>query len=384
MEVVDRENRTLVEAARTMLIFSRAPFFLWAEAIATACYTQNHSIIHRQFNKTPYELINGKKLDISFLHVFGALCYSKNDRKDIRKLGAKGDIDFFIGYSANSSMAFEQRSSKPGLQSMNSGQINSGLDLTYASSTITTQQPTEHELDLLFKAMYDDYIGGQPSAAPRTVPANVDEFETQQQHVPNAVLDGNTFVNPFATPSTMLTRNQLRTNGDMCMYALTVSTLEPRNVKEARTDPTWIESMQEELLQFKRLDKALYGLKQAPRAWYDELSKFLLQNHFFKGTIDPTLFIRRFDNDILVVQVSVDDIIFRSTNPRMETCDLVGTPMEIKDKLDLDQNGTLVDATKYRSMIGALMYLTSSRPDIVHTTCLCARYQAKPTEKHLK
>nr|GFC40393.1 uncharacterized mitochondrial protein AtMg00810-like [Tanacetum cinerariifolium] len=68
----------------------------------------------------------------------------------------------------------------------------------------------------------------------------------------------------------------------------------------------------------------------------------------------------------------------------MESCDPVGTPMEIKDKLDLDQNGTLVDATKYRSMIGALMYLTSSRPDIVHAICLCARYQAKPTEKHLK
>nr|GEZ32607.1 ribonuclease H-like domain-containing protein [Tanacetum cinerariifolium] len=68
----------------------------------------------------------------------------------------------------------------------------------------------------------------------------------------------------------------------------------------------------------------------------------------------------------------------------MESCDPVGTPMEIKDKLDLDQNGTLVDATKYRSMIGALMYLTSSRPDIVHATCLCARYQAKPTEKYLK
>nr|GEX37851.1 uncharacterized mitochondrial protein AtMg00810-like [Tanacetum cinerariifolium] len=69
---------------------------------------------------------------------------------------------------------------------------------------------------------------------------------------------------------------------------------------------------------------------------------------------------------------------------RMESCDPVGTPMEIKDKLDLDQNGTPVDATKYCSMIGALMYPTSSRLDIVHATCLCARYQAKPTEKHLK
>ncbi|GKD72811.1 hypothetical protein Tco_1331093 [Tanacetum coccineum] len=67
----------------------------------------------------------------------------------------------------------------------------------------------------------------------------------------------------------------------------------------------------------------------------------------------------------------------------METCDPVGTPMEIKDKPDLDQNGSPVDATKYHSMIGALMYLTSSRPDIVHATCLCARYQAKPTEKDL-
>nr|GEW83766.1 copia protein [Tanacetum cinerariifolium] len=88
--VVERKNRTLVEAARTMLIFSRALLFLWAEVIATACFSQNRSIIHHRFNKTPYELINGRKPDISFLHVFGALCYPKNDREDIGKLGAKG------------------------------------------------------------------------------------------------------------------------------------------------------------------------------------------------------------------------------------------------------------------------------------------------------
>nr|GFB67409.1 integrase, catalytic region, zinc finger, CCHC-type, peptidase aspartic, catalytic [Tanacetum cinerariifolium] len=157
-------------------------------------FTQNRSIIHRRFNKTPYELINGKKPDISFLHVFRALCYPKNDSKDIRKLGAKGDIVFFIGYSADScayivfnrrkkkimetmnvsfdelsAMAFEQSSSKPELQSMTSGKISSRLDLTYAPSTITTQQPTKGELDLLFEAMYDDYIGGQLSATARTI-----------------------------------------------------------------------------------------------------------------------------------------------------------------------------------------------------------------------
>nr|GEU38208.1 retrovirus-related Pol polyprotein from transposon TNT 1-94 [Tanacetum cinerariifolium] len=104
-------------------------------AIATACYTQNRSTIHRQFDKTPYDLINDRKPDILFLHVFGALCYPKNDREDIGKLGAKG------------------------------------LDHPYAPSTITTQKPTEGELDLLFEAIYDDHVGGQPSAAPRTVAA---------------------------------------------------------------------------------------------------------------------------------------------------------------------------------------------------------------------
>nr|GEV11550.1 retrotransposon protein, putative, unclassified [Tanacetum cinerariifolium] len=269
--VVERRNWTLVEAARTMLIFSRAPLFLWAEAIATACFTQNRSIIHRRFNKTPYELINGKKLDISFLHVFGALCYPKNDREDIRKLGAKGDIGFFIQYFTDSrayriynrrtkkitetmnvsfgklsAMAFEQRSSKPGLQSMTSGQINSELDLTYASSTITTQQPSEGELDFLFEAMYDDYIGGQPSATGRTVlsaqepqvrqsstasttitdtaptPTNSSSLPTNilitSQDVDelnsNAMVDGNTFVNPFANSSTSVAASSSPQNVD--------------------------------------------------------------------------------------------------------------------------------------------------------------------------
>ncbi|GJW74095.1 retrovirus-related pol polyprotein from transposon TNT 1-94 [Tanacetum coccineum] len=136
--VVERRNRTLVEAARTMLIFSRAPLFLWAEAIATACYTQNRSIIHRRFNKTPYELINGRKPDISFLHVFGALCYPKNDREDIGKLGAKGDISFFIGYSADScAYRVYNRRTKKIMETM-----NVTFDLTYAPSTITKQFKT--------------------------------------------------------------------------------------------------------------------------------------------------------------------------------------------------------------------------------------------------
>nr|GEU78109.1 retrovirus-related Pol polyprotein from transposon TNT 1-94 [Tanacetum cinerariifolium] len=166
-----------------------------------------------------------------------------------------------------------------------------------------------------------------------------------------------------------------------------------------------------------RLKKALYGLKQAPRAWYDELSKFLTSKGFTKGIIDPTLFTIKYGDDILLVQIYVDDIIFRSTNPKytkhfeklmhsrfemslmeelkfflrlqihqsprgiiinqakyaleilhkhdMKKGQSIGTPMDTKPKLDADLSGNPVDQTDYRGKIGSLMYLTSSRPDIV-------------------
>nr|GFC01548.1 putative ribonuclease H-like domain-containing protein [Tanacetum cinerariifolium] len=164
---IEFKNQMLVEAARTMLIFSRAPLFLWAEAISTGCFTQNRSIIHHRFNKTPYELINGRKPDISFLHAFGALCYPKNDREDIGKLGAKG------------------------------------LNLTYASSTITKQQPTKGELDLLFETMYDDYFGGQPSANVETV-SPAQKPQVRQSSTASTTLADNV---PIPTNSSSLVTN---------------------------------------------------------------------------------------------------------------------------------------------------------------------------------
>ncbi|GKE64946.1 retrovirus-related pol polyprotein from transposon TNT 1-94 [Tanacetum coccineum] len=99
--IIERRNRTLVEAAQTMLIFLKALMFIWAEAVATACYTQNRSLIHTRHNKTPYELVHGKKPDLIFLRIFGALCYPTNDSEDLRKLKAKADIGIFVGYAPN-------------------------------------------------------------------------------------------------------------------------------------------------------------------------------------------------------------------------------------------------------------------------------------------
>ncbi|GJY18357.1 retrovirus-related pol polyprotein from transposon TNT 1-94 [Tanacetum coccineum] len=100
--VVERRNRTLVEAARTMLIFSKALEFLWAEAIVTACFTQNRSIVHTRHNKTPYELIHGRKPNVQYFHVFGSLCYLTNDCDDRGKMKPKADIGIFVGYSESS------------------------------------------------------------------------------------------------------------------------------------------------------------------------------------------------------------------------------------------------------------------------------------------
>ncbi|GJR76433.1 retrovirus-related pol polyprotein from transposon TNT 1-94 [Tanacetum coccineum] len=349
----------------------------------------------------------------------------------------------------------------------------------------------------------------------------------------------------------VMTRQRLHTDSEECMYALTVSTIEPKNIKEAMADHSWIESMQDELNQFERLQvwelvprlegkniialkwlwknkcdaknivvrnktrlvakgytqeegidfedsfapvarleavrmfiayvahknitifqmdvktaflngplkeevyvsqlegfidpefpnhiyrlkKALYGLKQAPRAWYDKLSSFLIEHGFTKGIIDPTFFTRRHGGDILLVQVYVDGIIFGSTNldfskrfanlmknnfemsmmgelklflglqvhqsPRsifisqsqyaiellkkhgLDKCVSMSTPMAT-ERLDADLHGTPTDQTTYHRMIGGLMYLTASRPDIAFATFVCARYQARPTVKHLK
>nr|GEU52918.1 hypothetical protein [Tanacetum cinerariifolium] len=174
-----------------------------------------------------------------------------------------------------------------------------------------------------------------------------------------------------------------------------------------------------------KLKKALYGLKQAPRAWYDMLSSFLISQDFFKDSVDPTLFIHRNGNDLLLVQIYVDDIIFVASTPELcdlfakimclkfkismmgkislllglhiyqsprgifinqskyaleslkkygfESCDPVDTPMGEKSKLDEDKEGKAVDPSHYRGMIGTLLYQTDSRPDLHFAICMCAR-----------
>ncbi|GKD54040.1 putative ribonuclease H-like domain-containing protein [Tanacetum coccineum] len=183
------------------------------------------------------------------------------------------------------------------------------------------------------------------------------------------------------------------------------------------------------------VEKALYALHQAPRAWYETLSTYLLDNGFYRGQIDKILFIKIIKSDILLVQVYVDDIIFRSTKKELctdfeklmhkkfqmsfigeltsflglqvtqkddeifynqdkyvdeilkkfgfLTVKIAGTPMETSKPILKDAEAEDVDVHLYRSMIGSLMYLTTSRPDIMFVVCACARFQVTPKVSHL-
>jgi hypothetical protein len=185
-----------------------------------------------------------------------------------------------------------------------------------------------------------------------------------------------------------------------------------------------------------KLKKALYGMKQVPRAWYERLRDFLFSKGFIMGKVGTTLFTKKISNGLFVLQIYVDDIIFGSTNQDfceefgkmmanefemsmigelsyflglqinqlkngifvsegkyikymlkkfgMEDAKAISTSMGTNGNLDSDANGNMVDQKLYRSMIESLLYVTTSRPDVMFSVCMCARFQTSPRESHLK
>ncbi|GKD77929.1 retrovirus-related pol polyprotein from transposon TNT 1-94, partial [Tanacetum coccineum] len=347
--VVEKRNQTLVEAARTMLILFRAPLSLWAEAINTACYTQNRSLIRLRYNKTPYELMQDKKPDLSFFHIFGSLCYPTNDHDDLGKFDAKADIGIFVGYAPVkkafkiynrrtriilktihvtfdelTAMASEQFSSGPGLHDMTPASSSIGL----GSNPVSQQPclpPIRYDWDRLFQPMFDEYFNTptlvvspfQEAAAPRaevlvdspvstsidqdapstSIPSsqeqeqspiishgfeespktptfhddplneppnedttshgsssNVRQIHTLLEHLGRWTKD-HPIANVIGEPSrSVSTRKQLKTDVMWCYFNAFLTSVEPKNFKQAMTELSWIDAMQEEIHEFERLE----------------------------------------------------------------------------------------------------------------------------------
>nr|GEX21768.1 hypothetical protein [Tanacetum cinerariifolium] len=375
--VVERSNRTLVEAARTMLIFSKALMFLWAEAVATA--------------------------------VFGALCYPTNDSEDLRNLQPTVDIGIFVGYAP----------SRKGYRIYNKRTRRIMETIQIQFDELTEQMAPVH-LDAPSLSISPSSLALQSYRLHQGVATEPNHMEDH----PVAPVDNYPFVNVFALKphseasssrdnSSTESTYELVPQPDCVMiialkWIYKVKLDEYGDVLKNKARLAAKGYQQEEGIEFKesfapvahtrlfaslspmpqpegfvdpdhpthvyRLKKALYGLKQAPRAWYDTLSKFLLDNNFSKGAVDPTLFTQKTGKHILLVQIYFG----------MDSCDSIGTPMVDRVKLDKDPLGIPVNQTRFRSMVGFQMYLTASRPDLVFAVCMCARYRASSTKKHLE
>ncbi|GJU71616.1 retrovirus-related pol polyprotein from transposon TNT 1-94 [Tanacetum coccineum] len=519
--VVERRNHTLIEAARTMLIYAKAHLFLWPEV---GFYSLTRA-------KTPFlqHLVPPSRTDWDIVSTRFDEFLNPSPSVDhpAPEVVAPEVIAPVLADSTGSpsSTTVDQDAPSP----------------SNSQTTPETEPPVipndveedNHDIEVAHMGN-DPYFGvlipeipSDQSSSSGSIHTIVHPDHQISKHNSKWTKDHplENIIGELARP--VSTRLQLHEQALFCYYDAFLTAVEPKTYKDALTQACWIEAMQEELNEFERLKvwelvprpdkvmvitlnyrqeegidfkesfalvarleairiflafaahmnmfvyqmdvkttflndnlreevyvsqldgfvdkdnpnhvyklkKALYGLTQAPRAWYDMFSSFLISQDFSKGSVDPTLFIRRDGKELLLVQIYVDDIIFAASTPELcdlfskimcskfkmsmmgkisfflglqisqsprgifinqskyaleslkkygfDSCDPVDTPMVEKSKLDEDKEGKAVDPSHYRGMIGTLLYLTASRPDLQFAICMCARYQARPTEKHL-
>ncbi|KAJ9557467.1 hypothetical protein OSB04_012081 [Centaurea solstitialis] len=547
--VAERRNRTLIEAARSMLSEANLATQFWAEAVNTACYTQNRSLIVKRFRRTPYELFRNRKPSIEHLHIFGCVCYILNNKDNLGKFDSKSDNGIFLGYSSISKTyrVFNKRrqtieetihvrfdESGPTFpHPHDNSEINQWADSFFQVPDIPIADPTPQDLPDGFEetplpssqTSLPPIINATPitQVTPPELdqPTNSEDFSqtTVSDPTPTDLLpepsineasnSGQIYQPPalrwtkdhpidqvLGNPSSgVKTRRQ---SGNICLYVNFISENEPKEIDDALRDPAWVSAMQEELAEFIRnnvwllvprprkrtiigskwifrnkLDEigtiirnkarlVAQGYRQEEGIDYDEtfapvarleaIRLFLayaahmnfkvfqmdIKNAFLNGKLNEEVYVAQppgFVDPKFPDHIYVDDIIFGSTNPKLcekfellmkteykmsmmgeltyflglqikqsekgifinqgkyvldilkkfdlTSCTPLKTPMAPPLSLDKDSKGKPVDVTLYRGMIGSLLYLTASRPDIMYSTCLCARYQAEPKESHL-
>nr|GEW36124.1 hypothetical protein [Tanacetum cinerariifolium] len=359
------------------------------KAVATACYTQNQSIIRLHHGKTPYELLHDKLLDLLFLHVFGALYYPTNNSENLGKLQPKADIGIFIGY-APTNKAFQIYNRPPEViasiaevfapvPAASTGSPSStivDLDAPSPSKSQTTQKLNLLSFLTMLKkiimilklhiwvmiryltykdtltqsywieAMQEEFSEFKRLEVWELVPRPDKVMVITLKWIYKVKLDelGESFAR-VARLEAIRIFLAYATHKNMVVYQMDVKTaflngnLREDYVSQADgfMDPDHPNHVY-------KLKKALYGLKQALRAWYDMLSSFLISQGFL---VDPTMFIHRNGNDLF-----------------------------LKSKLDEDKKGKAVDPSHYRGMIVTFLYLTASRPDLQFAICMCARQKS--------
>ncbi|GJT68383.1 retrovirus-related pol polyprotein from transposon TNT 1-94 [Tanacetum coccineum] len=487
--------------------------FCREKSVSTACYVQNRVLVVKPHNKTPYELFRGFKPALSFMRPFGCHVTILNTLDSLGKFNGKSDEGTSEEVSQDCIMMPIWKDTSyfdSPTKDVDNGKPKTADDAQKQVEDVNTASPneqdnTEEELEVDLGNITNSYI----------VPSTPNTRNHKDYLIDNVIGEVKSTVQTkrMSKPTSeqwflsevyeQITHNTLNT----CLYACFLSHIELTSIAKALSDSSWVEAMQEELLQFKlqqvstvilliekkaigtkwvfknkkdergivirnkarlvaqghrqeegihyeevfapvarieairlflvyasfmgflvyqmdinsaflygtieeevyvtqppgfkdpdhpdkvyKVVKALYGLHQAPRAWYETLANYLLSNRFKRGKIDQTLFIKKQKGDILLLQVYVDDIIFGSTNKELSEIlkkfnysDVMSasTLVDLEKPLVKDGDADDVDVHLYRSMIGSLMYLTTSRPDIMFAVCACARFQVTPKTSHL-
>ncbi|GJR32020.1 putative ribonuclease H-like domain-containing protein [Tanacetum coccineum] len=514
--VAERRNRTLIEAARTMLADAKLPVTFWAEAVNTACYVQNRVLVNKSQNKTPYELFNGRSPAIGFLRPFGCHVMILNTLDHLGKFDAKGDEEVanqtmeenvstlrFIAlpkWFHKAQMETSIDSSKKNDDSQKEqDRIISNSDAPKSSGnsnpTATAKDLTTDQVEPILSSTVETKVPTVSLLVPidcLSIPPIIGPVDT---HIQTRQKTKNMEEQSFIAIIHQKTNLKLL---QYCLFSCFLSQEEPKKIFDALKDPSWVEAMQEELLQFKiqnvwvlvdcpkgvrpigtkwvlknkrdergivirnkaRLVAQGYTQEEgidyeevfAPVARIEAIRLFLayasymgftvyqmdVKSAFLYETIDDEVYVMqppRFQDSQFPDRVLQDDIIFGSSNPklcrefenlmhdkfkmsamgelnfflglqvlqkkdgiflsqdkyvvdilkkfRLSDVRSANTPMDREHPWGKNRTGKNVELHLYRSMIGSLMYLTASRPDIVFAVCACARHQVTPKESHL-
>ncbi|GKE57051.1 retrovirus-related pol polyprotein from transposon TNT 1-94 [Tanacetum coccineum] len=328
--VAERKNRTLIEAARTMLADSLLPIQFWAEAVHTACYVLNRVLVTKPQMKTPYELLMGKSPNISFMKPFGCPLTILNTMDHLSKFEGKSEEGYLLGYSTNSKgfRVFNRVTKK----------VQDCLHVDFLEDQINQKgKGLDWMFDLDILSLSLNYIPfivhGSSSIGNKAVSEaitndaqNKDSDEsTVVKEVPLTIEDQDLqkkFENLMLQE--IIAHTHMENQGFASFMGFSVYQMDVKsaflygNITEEVyvNQPLGFVDPHHPNKVYKVI-KALYGLHQAPRAWYERLSTFLLKHGYRRGAIDKTLFIKRDRKDIMLVQVYVDDIIFGSTKTSM-------------------------------------------------------------------
>ncbi|KAH9792992.1 Integrase catalytic domain-containing protein [Citrus sinensis] len=337
--------------------------------VNTACYVLNRVLIRPNLNKTPYELWKDRKPNIGYFKVFGCKCFVLNTKDNLGKFDLKSDVGIFLGYS-NSSKAYRVYNKRTLI-------VEEFMHVTFDESNPSSTEKVVVD-DNAEEEQQEEASNDNQEDAPHGIQeehheeTNAEQNEGTSQTLPKELRYVSSHPKDviLGDPSRgVTTRSSLR---NTCEHAAFISQIEPKSFADEENDESWIMAMQEELNQFERNN--VWELVPNP-----EHQSIIGTKWVFRNKMDESGVVVRNKARLVAQGYNQEEgIDFDET-----FAPVASTPMSTTIKLDKDEKGKEVDIKIYRGMIESLLYLTASRPDIMFSVCLCARFQSCPKESHI-